>query len=146
MGRSGQPSVTDFTLGPTREQDVLFGESPIAMVFNDHELRIKDTSAAFRRLFGLPGEELIGRCLSEVDHGMDAALIERTLADQVINSGVPVVNTHLEKTLAGQRRVISWSANPVTDNGQDNARLYIREHNTAVTLQRSCRPPSPASS
>jgi len=29
-----------------------------------------------------------------------------------------VVNVHLEKTLAGKRRVISWSAYPVTDNGQ----------------------------
>ncbi len=29
-----------------------------------------------------------------------------------------MVNVHLEKTLAGKRRVISWSAYPVTDNGQ----------------------------
>jgi PAS domain-containing protein len=72
--RVAKSSLSDFAPEPIRELGVLFGQSPIAVVFNDHELRIKYTNAAFRRLLGLPGEALIGRRLSEVDHGMNAAL------------------------------------------------------------------------
>jgi len=36
----------------------------------------------------------------------------------VISKGVPVVNMHREQTLPDQRRVFSWSAYRVTDNGQ----------------------------
>src|SRR5258708_13117974 len=49
---------------------------------------------------------------------MDTALIEHALAEQVISRGVPVVDVHLESTMAGERRVFSWSAYRVTDNGQ----------------------------
>jgi hypothetical protein len=44
-------------------------------------------------------------------------LIERTLAEQVIGRGVPVIDVHLEQTQAGKRRILSWSGYPVTDNG-----------------------------
>jgi PAS domain S-box-containing protein len=103
-----------------RDLDALFDQSPIALVFLDRDLRHKRTNAAFRRLTSLPDEALIGRRPTEADddHGMDAALIERTLAEQVIGRGVPLVDVHLEQTQAGRRRVLSWSAYRVTDNGQ----------------------------
>jgi PAS domain S-box-containing protein len=111
-------SLSDSAPGSLRELDALFDQSPVALVFHDRELRVKRTNAAFRRLAGLPDEAIIGRRPSEVDGGMDTALIERTLADQVIDKGVPVVDVYLEQTLAGERRVLSWSAYRVTDNGQ----------------------------
>jgi PAS domain S-box-containing protein len=111
-------SLPGSDLGFIRELDVLFDQSPIALVFLDRELRAKRTNAVFRRLVGLPDEAIIGRRPSEVDHGMDGALIERTLADQVLMKGIPVVDVHLEQALAGQRRVFSWSAYRVTENGQ----------------------------
>jgi hypothetical protein len=49
-GRVAKSSLSDFVLEPIRELGVLFGQSPIAVVFNDHELRIKYTNAAFRGL------------------------------------------------------------------------------------------------
>ncbi len=91
------------------------------MVFSDRDLRTRRTNAAFRRLAGLPDEALTGRRPSETDPGdriMDTALIEHALAEQVISRGVPVVDVHLESTMAGERRVFSWSAYRVTDNGQ----------------------------
>src|SRR5260221_5050704 len=115
------PSLPDSGLGSSRELDALFDQSPIAMVFNDRELRARRTNAAFRRLAGLPDEAIIGRRPTETDHGdriMDTALIERALAEQVIDGGVAAVNMHLEQTLAGERRLLSWSAYRVTDNGQ----------------------------
>jgi PAS domain S-box-containing protein len=111
-------SLPDSVLGSLRELEALFDQSPTAMVFNDRELRARRTNAAFRRLVGRPDEAIIGRRPSEVDHGVDAAMIERTLADQVIGRGVPATDVHLELTLAGERRVLSWSAYPVTENGQ----------------------------
>ncbi|HYZ55009.1 MAG TPA: PAS domain-containing protein, partial [Streptosporangiaceae bacterium] len=113
-----KPSLPGSALGATRELDALFDQSPMAMVFNDRELRAKRTNAAFRRLVGLPDEAIIGRRPSEVDHGMDGAMIEHTLAEQVINRGVPVVDAYLEQTVGGEQRVFSWSAYPVTENGQ----------------------------
>jgi PAS domain S-box-containing protein len=113
-----ESSLSDSALVPLRELDALFDQAPVAMVFRDRELRARRTNAAYRRLFGLPDEAIIGRRASEFDTGLDAALIERTLAEQVINKGVPVADGHLEPLLAGERRVFSWSAYPVTDNGQ----------------------------
>jgi len=101
-----------------RELDALFDQSPIPMIFGDRELRARRTNAAFRRLMGLPDEAILGRRPSETEAGTDTALAERTLAEQVINQGVPVVDVHIEHTLAGERRVLSWSAYRVTDNGQ----------------------------
>jgi PAS domain S-box-containing protein len=101
-----------------RDLGVLFDQSPIAMVFNDRELRTRCTNAAFRRLTGLPDEALIGRRPSETGLGMNAAWGERTIAEQVIGTGVPAIDVHLERTVAGQRRVFSWSAYRVTYNGQ----------------------------
>ncbi len=101
-----------------RELDALFDQSPIPMVFGDRELRARRTNAAFRQLVGLPDEAILGRRPSETEARTDTALAERTLAEQVINRGVPVVDVHIEHTLAGERRVLSWSAYRVTDNGQ----------------------------
>src|SRR5215469_9685152 len=100
---------------------MLFDQSPIAMVFTDRDLRTRRTNAAFRRLTGLPDEALLGRRPTETDAGdriMDTALIERALAEQVIDGDVPVVNIRLDQTPPGERRVFSWSAYRVTDNGQ----------------------------
>jgi len=101
-----------------RELDVLFDQSPIPMVFGDCELRARRTNEAFRRLVGLPDEAILGRRPSDGQAGTDTALAERTLAEQVINRGVPVVDMHIEQTLSGKRRVLSWSAYRVTDDGQ----------------------------
>src|SRR5258708_4534275 len=116
-----RPSRPDPGPRPAGELGVLFDQSPIAMVFSDRDLRTRRTNAAFRRLAGLPAEALTGRRPSETDPGdriMDTALIEHALAEQVISRGVPVVDVHLESTMAGERRVFSWSAYRVTDNGQ----------------------------
>jgi PAS domain S-box-containing protein len=98
----------------TRDLDALFDQSPIALVFNDRELRTRRTNAAFRRLVGLTDEALIGRRPSETEVGMETAWGERTLAEQVIGEGLPVVDVHMERTVAGQRRVFSWSTYRVT--------------------------------
>src|ERR1700742_3719297 len=101
-----------------RELDALFDQAPVALIFADRELRARRTNAALRQLFGLPDEAIIGHRPKEIDSGVDAALIERTLADQVIGRGVPATDVHLELTLAGERRILSWSVYPVMENGQ----------------------------
>jgi PAS domain S-box-containing protein len=104
-----------------RELDALFDQSPVAMVFIDRDLRPRRINAAFRHLTGLPDEAIIGRRPSEsepADRIVNAGLIERTLAEQVINDGVPVVGMRLEQMVAGERRVFSWTAYRVTDNGR----------------------------
>jgi PAS domain S-box-containing protein len=111
------PSLPDSGLS-IRDLDALFDQSPIALVFNDRELRTRRTNAAFRRLVGLPDEVLIGRRPSETGLGPDAAWGERTLAEQVIGQGLPVIDVHMERTVAGQRRVFSWSTYRVTDNDE----------------------------
>ena len=111
-------SLPDPAFVPLRVLDALFDQAPVAMAFLDRELRYRRTNAAFRRLTGFPDEAIIGRRPTEIDGGMDAALIERILADQVIKRGVRVVDGHVEPVLAGKRRVFSWSAHPVTENGQ----------------------------
>src|SRR5258707_800941 len=111
-------SLPDSATGSIRELGALFDQSPIALAFVDRELRVKRTNAAFRRLVGMPGEVLIGRRPSEVGAGMDTAMIERTLAEQVMKRGVPVVDVHLEQGVAGERRDVSWSAYRVTENGR----------------------------
>src|SRR5258708_579194 len=113
-----ESSLSDFNLGSVFELDALFDQTPVALAFLDPELRASRTNAALRRLVGLPGEAIIGRRPSEVDGGMDAALIERILADQVMTTGVPVFDRLLEQALAGERRVFSWSACRVMENGQ----------------------------
>jgi PAS domain S-box-containing protein len=116
-----KPSRHDPGPGPVGELGVLFDQSPIPLVFTDRDLRTRRTNAAFRRLVDLPDEALIGRRPTETDPGdriMDTALIERALAEQVIDGDVPVVNMHLDQTLPGERRVLSWSPYRVTDNGQ----------------------------
>src|SRR5215472_6198237 len=80
--------------------------------------RARRTNAAFRQLVGLPDEAIIGRQPSEAEVGFDGALVERALAEQVISRGVPLIDMYVEQTVAGERRVFSWSAYRVTDNGQ----------------------------
>ncbi|HEX4658900.1 MAG TPA: PAS domain-containing protein, partial [Streptosporangiaceae bacterium] len=134
------PSLPGSGLGSSRELDALFDQSPIAMVFNDREVRTRRTNAAFRRLAGLPDEALIGRRPTEVSLGMDAAWGERILAEQVISRGVPMIDVHVEQTVAGKHRVLSWSAYPVTDNGQVlgavGSLIDVTERMEAVTALR----------
>jgi PAS domain S-box-containing protein len=111
-------SLTDSALDSLRELDALFDQSPTALIFGDPELRAKRTNAAFRRLVGLPDEAIIGRPLSEIDGSMDAALIERILAEQVVATGVPVIDMPLRQTLAGGCWAFSWSAYRVMENSQ----------------------------
>jgi PAS domain S-box-containing protein len=113
-----ESSPSDSALVSLRELDALFDRAPVALVLGDCELRARRTNAAFRQLFGLPDEAIIGRRPSEVGGGVDGALIERTLAEQVIGRGVPVADGHVEPVVAGERRVLSWSAHPVIENGQ----------------------------
>ena len=104
-----------------RELDALFRQSPVAMIFSDRELRIRRVNAAYRELSGLPDEALIGRHPAEAKWAsrmMDSDLIERTLADQVISEGIPVVNRFIERIEPGGCRVFAWTAYRVTDNGQ----------------------------
>jgi PAS domain S-box-containing protein len=111
----------DATELSVRELDALFDQAPVAMVFNDRELRARRTNEAFRQLTGLPDEALIGRRPSEICKAgrvMDTGLIERTLAGQVMNAGVPVVAMRLEQTLDGTCRVFAWTAYRVTDDGR----------------------------
>jgi PAS domain S-box-containing protein len=109
---------SDSAFVSLRELDALFDQAPVALVLGDCELRARRINAAFRQLFGLPDEAIIGRSPSEVGSGVDGALIERILADQVIGRGVPVADGHVEPVVAGERRVLSWSAHPVMENGQ----------------------------
>ena len=102
----------------SRELDALFDQASVALAFLDLELRATRTNAAFRRLSGLPDEALIGRRPSDVDDSMDMALMERTIAEQVIKKGVPVADVPVVRTLAGKRQVYLWSADPVGENGQ----------------------------
>src|SRR5258708_3332849 len=115
-----RPSLHDPGSGPAGELGVLFDQSPIAMVFTDRDLRTRRTNAAFRRLAGLPDEALTGRRPSEAGHGdriTDTPLIERHLAEEVIDGDVPVVSMHLEQTLAGERRALPGAADRVPDSG-----------------------------
>jgi PAS domain S-box-containing protein len=101
-----------------RELDALFDQAPVALALFDQGLRAKSTNAAFRHIAGLPDEAIVGHRLSEIDDGMDVALIERTLGEQVLKKGVAVDDVPLVQTLAGERRVLLWSAQQVTENGQ----------------------------
>jgi PAS domain S-box-containing protein len=101
-----------------RQLGVLFDQLPVGLVFTDREVRITRTNAAYRRLVGLPDEALIGRRPSEIASGADVVLAERILAEEVINKGVSVSNVPMEQTVAGERRVLSWSADRMMDNGE----------------------------
>src|ERR1700741_2351093 len=89
--RVTESSLSDSAFVSLRELDVLFDQSPLALIFSDRELRAKRTNAALRQLTGIPDAAVIGRRPSEVDHGVDAAWNERILAEQVIGRGIPLV-------------------------------------------------------
>ncbi|HUN34752.1 MAG TPA: SpoIIE family protein phosphatase [Trebonia sp.] len=100
-----------------RELDALFDQSPVAMAFVDVQLRTRRANAAFSQLTGLSGEALLGRRPSEVpgaDRLVDTHFVERTLAEQVISKGIPVVNMTLER----KRVVLAWTAYRVTAGGR----------------------------
>ena len=78
-----------------RELDALFDQAPVALVLFDRKLRAKRTNAAFRQMAGLADKAIIGRRPSEIDDGMDVALIERTLDEQVMKEGVPVADVFM---------------------------------------------------
>jgi PAS domain S-box-containing protein len=104
-----------------RELGALFDQSPVATVFHDVDLRTRRANVAFRVLTGLPEEAHIGRRPSgstKTNRIVDTELIERTLSEQVIGTGVPVVNMPLEQSIEGERRVFAWTAYRVTDNGR----------------------------
>ncbi|HTU73064.1 MAG TPA: PAS domain S-box protein, partial [Trebonia sp.] len=104
-----------------RELEALFEQSPVAMIFSDRDLRSRRANAAFRRLVGISDDILLGRRPSETEGAewlVDSEFIERTLAEQVIAKGIPVVNVPLERTKDGKRRVIAWTAYRVTDHGR----------------------------
>ena len=102
----------------SRELDALFDQAPVALALFDQDLRAKSTNAAFRHIAGLPEEAIVGRRPSEIDDGMDVALMERTLGERVLKKGVPVADVPLVQTLGGERRVLLWSAQQVTEGGQ----------------------------
>jgi len=104
-----------------RELEALFEQSPVAMVFVGRDLRSRRANAAFRRLLGIPDEAIIGRRPTETEGAewlVDTRFVERTIADQVIDKGIPVVNMPLDRTVEGKRRVIAWTAYRVTDNSE----------------------------
>jgi PAS domain S-box-containing protein len=104
-----------------RELEALFEQSPVAMIFTDRDLRNRRANAAFRQLAGISDETLIGRRPSQTEGAdwlLDTEFIERTLAEQVVGKGVPVVNMPLERTEEGNRRVIAWTAYRVMDNDE----------------------------
>jgi PAS domain S-box-containing protein len=104
-----------------RELDALFEQSPVAMVFNDNEMRARRANAAFRQLMGFPEGDLVGRPPTQqtaVTRIFDTQFVQRTMAGQVIKDGVPAVNVPLELTVAGEHRVAAWTAYRVTDNGR----------------------------
>ncbi|HTU71920.1 MAG TPA: SpoIIE family protein phosphatase [Trebonia sp.] len=101
--------------------DALFDQSPAAVIFVDVELRAQRANAAFRRLTGLSEEELVGHRPSETPRSgrvSDTGRIERILAEQVIDAGVPVVNMPIEYTAEGRRWVFAWTAYRVTIRGR----------------------------
>jgi len=104
-----------------RELDALFEQSPVAMIFTDTEMRARRANTAFRQLMGFPAGELIGRSPTRqpgVAQILDTEFVERTLTQQVIRDGAPVINVPLELTVAGKSKVAAWTAYRVTDNGR----------------------------
>ncbi|HTU71995.1 MAG TPA: SpoIIE family protein phosphatase [Trebonia sp.] len=103
-----------------RELDALFRQAPVGMVFSDRDVRTRRTNAAFRELFDLPDDALIGRRPTETGGAryIDVGLIERTLAGQVIRDGIPVVHMLLERSRPTGCQVLAWTAFRVTDDGQ----------------------------
>jgi PAS domain S-box-containing protein len=104
-----------------RELDVLFEQSPVAMVFSDRELRTRRANAAFRQLTGIPESAFIGHRPSQTegaDRLADTRLIERILGERVIGCGVPVVGMRMDRPLPGGGRVFAWTAYRVTEDGR----------------------------
>jgi len=104
-----------------RELNALFEQSPIAMVFNDNEMRARRANAAFRDLMGFTEGELVNQPPTKqtaVTRVFDTEFVERTMAEQVIKDGVPVVNVPVELTVEGKHKVAAWTAYRVTEGGR----------------------------
>jgi PAS domain S-box-containing protein len=104
-----------------RGLDALFDQSPVAMIFTDSQMRARRANTAFRQMMGVPKGDLIGHPLTQqalVSDILDTRFVERTLTEQVIGRGVPVVNVPLELNVAGEHKVAAWTAYRVTDNGR----------------------------
>jgi PAS domain S-box-containing protein len=120
------------------ELDAVFDQSTVPLAFLDAGLRVRRVNAACRRLSGLTDEAVIGRVPSEIDDGMDVALMERTLAEQVVKTGVPVADVPLVQTVAGKRKVLLWSADPVVEDGQVRGVLCrFRDVGQTTSLQQA---------
>jgi len=134
-----------------RELDALFEQSPVAMIFTDRELRTRRANEAFRQLTGLSDETLIGHRPTEIERGTGAANvrpIERLLVDQVLRDGIPVVNMPLARPMAGEHRVLAFTAYRVMDNDRvlgvastltditesEHANTELRRANTRLDL------------
>jgi PAS domain S-box-containing protein len=102
----------------SRELDALFEQAPVALAFCDDKLRVTRTNATYRRMVGLPDEALIGRRPTEFDNSVETALVERTVARQVMKDGVPVADVPMRRTVAAGTRVLLWSAHRVMENGR----------------------------
>jgi PAS domain S-box-containing protein len=105
-------------LSSSRELDALFDQAPVALACCDDKLRITRTNPAYRRMVGLPDDAIIGRRPTEIDDSVDTALVERTVAGQVMKDGVPVADLPMRRTLAAGQRVFLWSAHRVMENGE----------------------------
>jgi PAS domain S-box-containing protein len=105
-------------LSTSRQLDALFDQAPVALACCDDKLRITRTNPAYRRMVGLPDEAIIGRRPTEIDDSVDTALVERTVAEQVMTDGVPVADMPMRRTLPAGQRVFLWSAHRVMGNGE----------------------------
>ncbi|MFK0191662.1 SpoIIE family protein phosphatase [Kitasatospora sp. NPDC090308] len=90
--------------------DGFFDQSPIGLAVYDTDLRFVRLNAALARINGLSAEQHLGRRLSAVLPGINAAEIENVMR-QVITTGKPVVDARSYGRVPGDpRRDRAWSA------------------------------------
>jgi PAS domain S-box-containing protein len=94
-----------------------FYQAPMALVCTDLQLRVVRVNDAFCQLLGLSADEMIGRRPSEYADTFDAEFIERTVAEEVIRKGLPLVDVHLTQRLpGGHERALAWSVFLLVDD------------------------------
>src|ERR1700761_5738389 len=94
-----------------------FYQAPMALVCTDLQLRVVRVNDAFCQLLGLSADEMIGRRPSEYSDTFDAEFIERTVAEEVIRKGLPLVDVHLTQRLPdGHERALAWSVFLLVDD------------------------------
>ncbi|MFE2351913.1 SpoIIE family protein phosphatase [Kitasatospora cineracea] len=90
--------------------DGFFDQSPIGLAVYDTDLRFVRLNEALARINGLSAEEHLGRRISAVLPGINAAEIENVMR-QVIATGKPVVDARSYGRVPGDpRRDRAWSA------------------------------------